>query len=257
MTHKTSGTKEWASSNVNFQFGCENGCKYCYAFRMARRRTHHPRSHRKDLEDWTNHIEIREEIITKRFGKRHGRVMFPTTHDITENNVKYAVIILRNLLARGNEVLITTKPRLKVIQMICAVLAKFKPQIQFRFTITSRHDRILKEWEPNAPSFNERMESLYFAHMAGFKTSISIEPCLEADPRILVGILEPCVTESIWLGPMNHCGKHDFNSEKTLWKWWEWFQDRRLIRFKDAFFNKLHLDQNKILEVKLEHDGIN
>jgi len=55
----------------------------------------------------------------------------------------------------------------------------------------------------------------------------------------------------------NHCGKHDFNSEKTLWKWWEWFQDRRLIRFKDAFFNKLHLDQNKILEVKLEHDGIN
>jgi len=38
---KTKGTKEWtkkdghSGSNVNFQFGCKNGCKYCYAAQFA------------------------------------------------------------------------------------------------------------------------------------------------------------------------------------------------------------------------------
>ena len=29
------GTKEWAKSNLNFQLGCEHGCRYCYAREMA------------------------------------------------------------------------------------------------------------------------------------------------------------------------------------------------------------------------------
>lgn len=31
----TSGTKEWADTNVNIYSGCKHDCKYCYSKRMA------------------------------------------------------------------------------------------------------------------------------------------------------------------------------------------------------------------------------
>lgn len=244
MSERTSGTREWAGSNVNFQFGCERGCRYCYAFRMAQRRKNQPRSYRKDLDDWTNNIEIRQEIVEKGFGKRKQRIMFPSTHDITKKNIFCALIILNKILSKGNHVLITTKPDLIVVKTLCFMLQVYKPQVQFRFTITSRDESKLQFWEPNAPSFDTRFHALVHAFARGYKTSISIEPSLDPDPRGLISALEPFVTESIWLGPMNRCGKHDFNSEETLWKWWEWFKRHKLVRFKDAFYNKLGITKH-------------
>jgi hypothetical protein len=44
--------------------------------------------------------------------------------------------------------------------------------IMFRFTIGSADNQTLKFWDQYAPSFDERMESLIYAHKAGFQTSI-------------------------------------------------------------------------------------
>ena len=135
--------------------------------------------------------------------------------------------------------LVTTKPHLQVIEAICELFASFKDSIQFRFTITSIDNATLKQWEPGAPPFEERLEALQHAYAAGFKTSISIEPCLDADPRPLVALLRSFVTESIWLGSMNYCGTHEFNAKETLVRWLSWFQDDPLIRFKDSVHKKL------------------
>jgi DNA repair photolyase len=199
----TSGTREWADRNVNCIKGCTNNCRYCYAKTIAKR------FGRCTEETWKE-MQIRGDIVGKAFGKYPGRIMFPSSHDIVDMpEAKQACfIVMRNLLWAGNELLITTKPRLAVVKGITSEFGRFKSQIQFRFTITSIDDRQLSFWEPNAPNFQERFRSLRHAYAAGFKTSVSIEPFLDRNPRPLVDALSPYVTESIWIGPMNYIPKN-------------------------------------------------
>jgi len=72
----TLGTKEWASSNINIISGCSHDCRYCYARKMA------IRFKRKTEETWKI-MELNNEKLCLNFKKRKGRVMFPTSHDIT------------------------------------------------------------------------------------------------------------------------------------------------------------------------------
>ena len=193
----TLGTKEWADSNVNCYYGCSNNCRYCYAKKMA------IRFKRKTEETWKT-MEPNQKAIEKGYSKRKGRIMFPTSHDITPESLSGSLIVLKKLLDSNNEVLITTKPNLTCIKFICNGFYKKKDLIQFRFTITSIDNELLSFWEPNAPLFEERLESLIHAYDKGYKTSISIEPFLDKDPFILVEKLIPYVTESIWIGKMNY-----------------------------------------------------
>ena len=71
--------------------------------------------------------------------------------------------VLSSLLESGNEVLVTTKPNFSTIEKIVSRFHAYKERMQFRFTITSLEDGLLKFWEPNAPLFQERIDSLKFA----------------------------------------------------------------------------------------------
>ena len=193
----TLGTKEWADSNVNCYFGCSNNCRYCYAKKMA------IRFKRKTEETWKL-MEPNKKAIEKGYSKRKGRIMFPTSHDITLESLSGCLKVLKKLLDADNEILITTKPNLSCIKIICNEFYKKRELIQFRFTITSLNNNKLAFWEPNAPLFKERLDSLINAHKMGFKTSISIEPFLDENPFLLVNKLIPYVTESIWIGKMNY-----------------------------------------------------
>jgi len=199
----TSGTKEWADSNVNCYYGCSNNCRYCYAKMMAIR-------FKRETEYTWMAMEPNYGAINKNYKKRKGRVMFPSSHDITPESLEGCLIVLKKLLKAGNRVLITTKPNPECILEIIRLgkyrtqLGKYKDLIQFRFTITSISENTLKFWEPNAPSFKERMDSLLMAYMKGFKTSVSIEPFLDRDPTNLIRKVAPYCTESIWLGKMNY-----------------------------------------------------
>jgi len=82
----------------------------------------------------------------------------------------------------GNEVLVTTKPNFSTIKKIVSRFNRYHERMQFRFTITSLEDSLLKFWEPNAPLFQERMNSLKFAFNKNFRTSVSIEPFLDYYP---------------------------------------------------------------------------
>jgi len=126
----TSGTLEWASSNVNLISGCSNNCKYCYAKKIA------IRFKRKTSKTWKN-MEINEKAVNRDYRKRRGRIMFPSSHDITPLVLDPCMKVLKKLVSKGNEVLITTKPNLLVIRKICDTFqhAYYKDWIQFRFTI--------------------------------------------------------------------------------------------------------------------------
>jgi DNA repair photolyase len=103
----TKGTKEWADYNVNCIKGCYNHCRYCYARIMANR------FHRSTINTWKD-MQIFHAMLKEKFRKKSGRAMFPSTHDIFDfAPFKQACfIVLRNLLASGNDVLVTTKPAL-------------------------------------------------------------------------------------------------------------------------------------------------
>ena len=91
----TSGTREWASSNVDIYSGCSNNCVYCYAKKMA------IRFNRKTEATWPE-MELNEKALNKGFTKRKGRIMFPTSHDITHKTVHNCIIVLEKLLTAGN-----------------------------------------------------------------------------------------------------------------------------------------------------------
>jgi len=206
----TSGTKEWADYNVNCIRGCLNNCRYCYAKVMAKRFGRIGNS-----DTWDN-MAIRQEVVRKNYKNRPGRVMFPSTHDIFNiSPFKEACFaVLRKLLESGNDLLITTKPRLVVIQEISHRFGNYKDQMEFRFTITSNNDRLLEFWEPNAPRFHERLAALKYAFGKRFKTSVSIEPFLDYDPTELVEEIIPFITESIWIGRMNYIPRKNLSKEE-------------------------------------------
>ncbi len=231
----TLGTKEWADSNVNCYYGCSNNCKYCYAKKMA------IRFKRKTENTWSI-MESNQKAIKKGYSKRKGRIMFPTSHDITPESLSGCLIVLKKLLDANNEVLITTKPNLNCIKFICNSFYKKKDLIQFRFTITSFNNDLLSFWEPNAPLFEERIESLIHSYNTGYKTSISIEPFLDKDPFLLVDKLIPYVTESIWIGKMNYVQTRNFTPEEKLY-----FKSIRKIN------NKVNL--LRIVRGSKNHDG--
>lgn len=241
-----SGVGEWAGSSVNLQTGCEHDCRYCYA------KCQIVRTRPITANDWRQPV-IRQKDVNKGYRKRSGRIMFPTSHDITPRNITECLTVLRKLLGSGNEVLIVSKPHLDCIQTLCRELDPYRRRITFRFSIGSVDDEVLSYWEPGAPSFPERVASLKFAHGAGFATSVSCEPMLDQNIGKVVDAVRPFVTDSIWLGRANNLmqalginGRDDDEakvrgrqllSEQTddyLRALYSRYRNDSLIRFKDS-----------------------
>lgn len=203
MTKKISGTKEWSTSSENVIDGCAHDCLYCYAKAQA------VRFGRATPESWRKE-KRRADVLEKKFGKRRGRIMFPTTHDITMDNVGDCSRVLCSMLEAGNEVLVVMKPDHHALLRLMLNVQRFpnegRAQITFRFTIGSMDQRVLGFWEPGAPTFAERLYSLMFAYFNAWPTSVSVEPMLDPELDDVVKLyttLEPYVTDTIWLGRMN------------------------------------------------------
>jgi DNA repair photolyase len=207
---KNRGTQEWSVKTINCCTGCSHDCRYCYAKGMA------IRFKQVTATQWPLE-RIRPQDVTKRQNKYDGQVMFPSSHDITPNNLDACLTVLKNLLHSGNKVLVVSKPHLECIRAICERLKAFKEQILFRFTIGACDDRILSYWEPNAPTYGERKASLIYAFDSGFQTSVSVEPLLDASNiDTLISELLPYVTNAIWIGKMNHLGRFGNNGDAVL-----------------------------------------
>jgi DNA repair photolyase len=221
------GTKEWAAYNENCLLGCSHDCRYCYAKSMA------IRFKRKTPGTWKNEVFVPSKI-QKVFHKRDGRIMFPSSHDITPAHLDECLAFLKNILGPGNEVLVVSKPHFDCIKRVCDELFAYKDIIMFRFTIGSIESRTLKFWEPNVPDSAERLGSLKYAFEKGFQTSISCEPMLDNNAGDLIAQVSPYVTHSIWLGKANNLlGRLKINGETD---------PARIQRAKDLL--ELQSDQN-------------
>jgi len=246
-----SGTREWAASNFNCMKGCSHGCLYCYALANAKRfKLDHADSWETETSDPKN--------VNKKFGKRNGTIMYPTTHDLTPGNLRHTLTPLKAMLEAGNNVLLVSKPHLEVIDTVCHHCEPYRDQLLFRFTIGAADDVILKFWEPGAPNFMERWLALGHAHQRKFRTSVSMEPLLETNEDTVVELVEetlaPHVTDSIWIGKMNkpeerlkrngHWDREDVQemagalmasqSDERIMSLYERLKDHPLIKWKES-----------------------
>lgn len=243
---KPTGTREWAVGNVNIQTGCEHECAYCYARANAMRF-----KQIENLSRWAYPV-INRRVLNKTWKKRNGILMFPSTHDITPGNLEACLKVLGNLLLH-NSVLIVSKPHLVCISEICKAFPDRTDRILFRFSIGSHNSNVLKVWEPGAPDFEERLASLRYAFADGFRTSVSAEPYLDEWVENLYGVLQSAITDSFWIGPMNHMDTRvrfnfathkDAMKDKKLWtvdQWdaWEAVKACQTKEFIEALYERM------------------
>jgi DNA repair photolyase len=232
-TKTQSGTREWSDVSFNVDNGCINNCRYCYAKNMAHR-------FKRDPKDGWDHPESRSPPPVV---PRHKRVMFPTTHDITDANINIYCMYLNALLRAGNSVLIVSKPRVACIRTIVDRLNAWDPvwrdKVEFRFTIGTVFESVRAYWEPGAPPIIERLECIPLTCNAGYKTSISCEPLLDPGGEMVEYLLEINAKlpgrplDSIWIGAINGCCK---NAPKLDYiGLYHKFGDIPLVQWKESF----------------------
>lgn len=190
------GTREWSDVSHNIGIGCSHDCLYCYAADFAL-----SKNQIKNRIDWAN-----EKLTPRKIPTKDGVVMFPTAHDISPYYLEACIKTLREMFEAGREVLIVTKAHASSIKRICDEFEDYKANILIRITIGSMDAGITEFWEPGAPSPVERLVALGYAYLRGFKTSVSMEPILHGtdDAINTYRIIEPFVTEKIWIGKMNN-----------------------------------------------------
>lgn len=202
----TRGAYEWAVETVNCLRGCSNRCRYCYALLLTPSRTY---------ETWGD-VTVRGDIVRKKWNKVDGVIMFPSMHGIPSDPelLEPCMIVLGKLLRAGNRVIVVTKQGPQVIQHIMKRFARYKDQLEFRFTITTLDPETQELWEPGAPSIADRLTALRLASAAGWKTSVAMEPYLDPSPKHVIKAVERYVTGDIWIGPMNHTEKMQFTEDE-------------------------------------------
>jgi len=238
------GTEEWAEKTENICRGCRNNCRYCYAAHMGNRFKTRLRG------EWEHEVLTKRAEITS-YPAREGVVMFPSSHDITPGNLEAYVRVAKLILAKGNRLLIVSKPRLECISALIEELSYWRDQILFRFTIGTTNPELAIFWEPGAPPPKERIGCLQMAVAAGFKTSVSIEPMLAGyDGAVaVVEAVKPLVTETIWIGKMNQVkvrvspeagGREAIAAteyqqrDSEVLRLWSAYQEDPVIRWKDS-----------------------
>lgn len=199
MSKEKTGVQEWAKHSFNFQKGCLNGCKYCYARRILKR-------FEPDVDFDNPKIcltKTAERLLYKKVG---GVIMFPTMHDICAGNKilykQYLYLLLRN----DNKVLVVTKGNKEMFEVIDYLVTNCPDKLQnleLRVTIGSIDNDILEYFEPNAPSCYERINTLRYALLNGIKNiSISCEPMLDKSVINLIQTAKELNCD-IWFGLAN------------------------------------------------------
>ena len=244
---RKTGTREWANDTRNLYIGCRHDCRYCYARANALRF-----GQIKSVGQWKEmrlNKRAESELTRKKAARviaQPRRIMFPSTHDLFPEHLDVVTAALKSLLEASslNQVLIVTKPHHDVVKHLCGELLKYRRQIVFRFTIGSMNNDILAFWEPGAPTYDERYESLWTAYASGFETSVSCEPYLDNRIYELVNAVSLLVTDSIWIGKMNRIS-HRVNTDG-----WSSKERSFLHRVFDAQSNEFIKDLYRRLEDK-------
>jgi len=238
--------------------GCYNFCRYCNIMKTQCRRLN-----RRNEELWFL-MSLNKKNYNKKINKRDERSILFTAHDIFWFNKAICFKFIKNMLDRNNSILFFSKPRWNIIKKFCEKFSLYKNLIQFRFTITTENNDLIKFWEINSSPFEERFKCLKFVYENGWKTSVIIEPFLDSPEELikLVNKIDPYINGTIWIGHMNNITsfknlkknkatdreireyekiRNNYKKENLI-KIVNNLKDNPKIRYKESFLNKSYLD---------------
>ena len=104
---------------------------------------------------------------------------------------------------------------------------------------------MLKLWEPNAPDYDQKLESLKYAFNAGYQTSVSCEPMLDDKIDDVINKVSPYVTETVWIGKPNKLNerlsmngfKNDLVTMDCALRLIQLFSDEYIMELYDRYRN--------------------
>ncbi len=159
---------------INPYTGCQHNCLYCYA-RFMKKYTGHE-------EPWGQFVDVKinapdllmREVVKKKIGTIWiSGVCDP--YQPLEEKYRLTRKCLEILVEHNWPVVIQTRSSLVLKDM--DILMKGK-NLEAGLSITTADDNIRKLFEPNAPSIEERINTLGELHKAGIRTYAMIAPML-------------------------------------------------------------------------------
>jgi len=201
---------DYATDNITvYRRPCPYGCLYCWAWRIPLFKSRIERGLYDPLEEAARYA---------RMGKRKIIVVSFTSDPYPpyEKVFKKTKQVLETLASnpRHRILVLTKNPRLALRDLD---IFKSHPDMWLGTTVISLKPT---DWEPYAPSPEERLEALKIAHSEGCKTWLSIEPII---PKVTYP--EHIISETLdyidWyvLGAFNY-SKIIANVNKTMLKIW-------------------------------------
>ncbi|MFA7219151.1 MAG: radical SAM protein [Synergistaceae bacterium] len=190
--------------------GCKNGCKYCYG---------------ASTEVFDNMCETlvpipnalsKLEADAKRLAGDPREILFsfssdPYFSEESSNLTREALEICAKYNLRAQ---ILTKGGMKVSRDFDFLR---KNNYRFGSTIIFKDEKLREEWEPYAPSIEDRIKAVKMANEMGIYTWVSVEPVINPDSALeliesLIGFVD------LWkIGKLNHFPE----IEKTIdWKYY-------------------------------------
>ena len=177
---------EYAPVGCNFYVGCSNLCRYCYLGKGVLKKamgTGTPQLKKcfKNVKDAFDVFrkEATENLKTLKktgiFFSFSTDPLLPECQKLTWLSAEIATLsdIPVKILTKSTEFFRDYGPYLQNLS------SKQKDIISFGFTLTGRDD-----WEPNAPSNQERIDTMRMVNGWGYKTFASIEPVIDFDSSL-------------------------------------------------------------------------
>jgi len=191
--------REYAPRACNLFNGCVHGCLYCYA----------PAIRRQSRQQWMSNPQPRKDILEKleldamELSGDPREVLFcfmsdPYQSDEAALITTQALEIMANYGCRAQ--VLTKGGMLAQPDFELLLDNNFK----FGSTVCFNSEQLREEWEPGAPSINNRVEAIITAHAMGIHTWVSVEPVL--DPGEALEVIKRLKDHvDFWkIGKINH-----------------------------------------------------
>ena len=169
---------EYADFCLNHVMGCSHGCKYpCYAYMMKKRC-----GVVKTYEEWcepkivSNALELLDKEIPKYKNKIEYVHMCFSTDPFMYQQKEVCDLSLEIIEKLNSEDIRCTALTKGVFPRELTEKKRFSPENEYGITLVSLAEDFRKQFEPNAATFNDRIESLKYLHRKGLKTWVSMEP---------------------------------------------------------------------------------
>jgi DNA repair photolyase len=170
---------EYSPLACNLAVGCTHNCRYCYG----------PGAFRVDPNKW-NEPRFKADVVSK-YRKDAAKlindpreILFSFASDPYMN--QQSADIMKQILpiaeqCRHRVQVLTKNPRL-ALDASAAILKR--NDWKLGTTLIFLSEKLREEWEPGAPTIEERFRALKEAHDLGIKTWVSIEPVVDIDEAL-------------------------------------------------------------------------